>query len=154
MDHILITCSHCASQYSVAESLLTPGKMVRCSVCSHVWEYKQDRLLKKDPPEKDPPHATAPPEEESAPPTARRPIVPHLPLDRIPRPDLSPPTTRHPNEQEHTTQEVEFAPRSQSRVRRWFANSFTIFMIIAIVGNIMFWLYYFMHFSVDLKKMF
>lgn len=153
MDCVLITCSHCASQYSVAENLLTPGKMVRCSVCSHVWEYKQDRQQKKDPPE-ELPTATAPPAEDTPPPTVRRPVIPHLPIDSIPRPDLSPPTTRRPNGQDDTIQEVEFARRPQSRLRRWFSNSFTIFMIIAIVGNIVFWLYYFMHFSLDLKKMF
>ncbi len=167
MGTTLLTCPKCASQYSVSNHLLTSGRIVRCTVCSNTWKYdakkENDKLSTI---------ATAPPpsdEEEEQPTTARRPFIPHLPLEALEKPKRPATPTTHakpgfpgnsngsggsgfPNP--NSNDDIEIAKKPKSKLSRIFLSSFSWFLIISISANIIFWIFYFTNFSIDLNKIF
>ena len=168
MRNTLITCPSCASQYSVEKSLLSPGRTLRCSVCSNTWAYE----LKKEEHEldqQDPIGPTCPRDDDmdeddekvniQQPPTAtsRTFIPPRPPLGALEsqkpatHPDPVKAPGRFPNEHH---EDVEIAKRPKSFLARIFSSSFSWFLLISIGANILFWIYYFSNFSIDLKKIF
>lgn len=46
-NNILVSCERCQSQYSVQVGLLGVRRLVRCSVCRHVWNEGPVTNLKK-----------------------------------------------------------------------------------------------------------
>ncbi|MFL1461642.1 zinc-ribbon domain-containing protein [Roseococcus sp. DSY-14] len=85
-----ITCPTCAAAYRVPDTLLKPGKKLRCAACKTDWAP-----LAEEPAPAPPPPEPLPPEE---PPPAPRPAPPTLspPRPLAPRPDAPPPPPLEP----------------------------------------------------------
>ncbi|WP_207538918.1 zinc-ribbon domain-containing protein [Sabulicella rubraurantiaca] len=86
-----ITCPHCGAAYRVPESLLAPGKKLRCSACRQDWVPSGAEPA--PPPEAPPPGpapAASPPPRLEEPP-ALRPELPPLPRGRTELGSLPPP---------------------------------------------------------------
>lgn len=122
-----VTCPHCAAAYRVPDSLLKPGKKLRCAACKADWAPIAA------PPE--PPPAPPPPDLAPPPPPALPEPPPARPL--VPREDAEPPPPLMPVADPRRIRQAHEGGRADSRRLLPLAWMASLAAVAALVGGLL-----------------